>query len=229
MKDLKKFLILILLLSFTFISRAENIKRKVEYFKDGQKISEKEFIKKGKSGVKVVYEKGIKRCEIKYKNGKENGRCLEWDKNGIKKIETNYLNGSKHGQCLEWHYNGQKNSEGKYLNDKKEGRWLKWDKYGNLIFEEFWKKGRLILIKDLVHYTSKSVIYYPNGHKRYQREFKGTVRNGRWIKWNINGNKVYEREYKDGMKHGKWVEWDVNENITTVEIWDKGKMTKKIK
>jgi antitoxin component YwqK of YwqJK toxin-antitoxin module len=170
-----------------------------------------------------------KKCEKGDRCCKKNGRWLEWNECGIKKSETNYEEGTKQGLYIEWHRNGQKITEGKYLHGKKTGRWLKWDQTGNLLFEEYWKEDRVMRIKDLVHFTEKIFIYYPDGQKKYERECKGDKKHGEWIKWDVNGNKRYEREYKDGMKHGKWKTWDAQGNITGEEIWKNGEIIEKVK
>lgn len=179
--------------------------KKVLYFEAGRQVSEKEFIDKGGTGKKVLLVDGIKISEIELKEGQ------------------------KHGKSIEWHPNGQKITEGKYSQGQKNGRWLKWDQGGNLLFDETWKDGRLKHINDLVHFTEKTFIYYPGGQKKYEREFKGKKKHGKWNKWDVNGNKRYEREYQEGMKHGTWTTWDAQGNISGEEIWNMGKIIKKVK
>ena len=229
-----------------------NIQKVVKYFKNSQEITKQEFMRNKRNGRMVTFENGVKIGEIKLRNGqkhekcyewftngrkknireynlgKKNGRWIFWNQNGMRRSETNYSEDLKHGQSLQWHINGQKEIEGKYCKDKKEGRWLHWDTNGNLQAEELWKQGRLILKKDLVNYTRKSMIYYAAGQKRYQREYKGDLKHGQWIKWNINGRQIYVRQYKNGMRHGNWREWDGKGNIVSEEIWDNGRMVKKI-
>lgn len=179
--------------------------KKVLYFEAGRQVSEKEFIEKGGTGKEVLLVDGIKVSEIELKEGQ------------------------KHGKAIALYPNGQKESEGKYWQGKKKGRWLKWDQGGSLLFEESWNEDCLRRIKDLVHFSEKTFLYYPGGQKKYERGFKGDKRHGKWIKWDVNGNKRYEREYQEGMKHGKWTTWDAQGNISGEEIWDMGEIIKKMK
>lgn len=229
------------------------LQTKVLYFENGRQVSEEEFIATGGNGKKVLVEAGVKigeiemkggqphgksiewyrngqkKCEQAYHLGKRNGRWLEWHRCGTKRSETNYAEGVRHGIYIEWQPDGQRTIEGKYRQDMKEGRWLKWDHAGNLLCEEYWRDNRLKQVKDLVQHTDKIFLYYPGGQKKYERECKGNIKHGKWIKWDVNGNKRYEREYKDGMKHGKWITWDSQGNIIGQEIWENGAMIKKIK
>ena len=253
MKKQKKIILLMALIIWAFSPGYGDVKKEIKFFTQDREISETEFLKSGETGIKVTYMNGVKISEIEFKSGQKHGKWLEWyvggqkkcereyrydkengswmiwEKSGRKKSETNYLGGLKHGLYIEWHPNGQKINEGKYLKGDKDGRWLKWEKNGNLLFEESWKHGRLMLIKDLVHHTERLMIYYPSGQKKYERGYKRKMKHGKWSKWDVYGSKRYEREYKDGMKHGKWIEWDKNGNITGEEIWEKGELIKKIK
>ena len=231
MKNIRKksklfflFMFFMTLVVFNF----SNTEKEIKYFVEGKQVSENEFIQNGKNGIKLIYENGNKITRIEFKDGEMSGRMIIFYPDGKKQIETGYQKNIKNGQHLEWHQNNQKVVEGKYEKGKKQGRWLKWDEKGNLIFEESWKNGKIILIKNLIRKTEKSSIYYKNGRIRYEREYRGNSKHGKWIKWDSNGNKIYEREYKDGMKHGKWIEWDGQGNIISEKQWEMGEKIKEI-
>ena len=233
-----KLKVFILLFFWIFITIYADCKEEFKFFKNGREISGEEFFANGVSGKEIIFEDGLmmaeigfkncqqhgryfewyrnrqKKCEGKYLSGQKDGKWLEWYDDGAKKIKANFLMGSKHGQYLEWHANGQK----KYLGDcfigHKEGLWLRLDFEGTPIFEEWWKWGRLSEVEDLAHKTKIFFIYYPDGQKKYRKEFKGDLRHGKWCKWFINGKRSFELEYRKGMKHGTWTEYDTNGKIT---------------
>ena len=53
--------------------------RKVEFFIDGEKVTQQEFAEKGKNGTIIFYyENGNKRDELEFKNGPYHGKCTKW-------------------------------------------------------------------------------------------------------------------------------------------------------
>jgi antitoxin component YwqK of YwqJK toxin-antitoxin module len=201
--------------------------RVTKYFKQGVEITEEEFTAGRRTGQMVLFDGGVKILEIGFLEGKKHGRWISWLRNGKPGSEFNYSAGVKHGQNVIWYENGQKKMQGKYNRGEKDDRWLYWDSRGNQTVEELWRHGRIIVKKDLEKFVTTSYIYYPGGNLRYQREFRGALKHGRWIKWDHGGARLYVREYKEGMKHGHWQVWNKNGVLVVDEIWDKGEMIKK--
>ena len=219
----RKFCLTVMLMMVWALSTTAGVDREVKYFNNGKQISQSDFIRNGNNGTRTIYEKGIKRAETEFKSGKMSGLATTYFPDGKRKSQSSYRNDQKHGQYLEWYPNGQKMTEGKYENGKKQGRWLKWDKQANLLFEEFWKKGKVVLIKDRIQKTERSFIYHPNGQTHYEREYRGHLKHGKWIRWDSKGNKVYQREFRDGMRHGRWIEWNARGDIISDTYWELGK------
>ena len=98
----------------------------VEYFKNGQKLIEKD-----------------------YKNGKLEGLVTKWHENGQKKSEIKTKNGKVvDGLLIEWHENGQKRSEANWKNGDFDGVVTFWDKEGNVTETETYKDGILVSSND---------------------------------------------------------------------------------
>ena len=94
----------------------------VEYFKNGQKLIEKD-----------------------YKNGKLEGLVTEWHENRQKKSEIKSKNGKVvDGLLIEWHENGQKRSEANWKNGDFDGVVTFWDKEGDVTETETYKDGELV-------------------------------------------------------------------------------------
>ena len=74
-------------------NRIEKVKY-VEYYENGQKSEEVKF-KDGKIDGKGTrwYENGNKREEVKFKDGKEDGLVTRWHENGQKEFEITYKDG----------------------------------------------------------------------------------------------------------------------------------------
>ena len=98
----------------------------VEYFKNGQKLIEKD-----------------------YKNGKLEGLVTEWHENGQKKSKIKTKNGKVvDGLLIEWHENGQKRSEANWKNGDFDGVVTFWDKEGDVTETETYKEGILVSSND---------------------------------------------------------------------------------
>ena len=54
------------------------------------------------------------------------------------------------------------------------------------------------------------VLYYPDGEKRMEMEYKEGKQIGRATFWHKNGQKSLEGKYLDGKRHGKIVTWHPN-------------------
>jgi len=65
------------------------------------------------------HEKGQKKHEGNWKDGKQDGLWTEWHENGQKQSETNYKDGKQDGLWLGWHENGQKAYEANFKDGEK--------------------------------------------------------------------------------------------------------------
>ena len=81
-----------------------------------------------------------------YKNGKRNGKGVEYDENGIYKFEGEFLNGRRNGQGKEYRKSENDNKlielsfEGIYKNGKRNGKGVEYNENGKYKFEgEFLK------------------------------------------------------------------------------------------
>ncbi len=75
------------------------------------------------------YENGQKKGEVNLKDGKLDGKFLEWYENGQKRTEANFKDGKLDGKRTVWYMNGQKDIESTYK-DGKEIESTTWDENG---------------------------------------------------------------------------------------------------
>ena len=47
--------------------------------------------------------------------------------------------------------------------------------------------------------------FYPNGQKRFEKNFSNGVEDGKWNHWYEDGVLKIKGNYKDGVEDGKWV------------------------
>ena len=68
------------------------------------------------------------------------------------------------------------------------------------------------------------ILWWKNGNKFYENEYKDGKREGKWIGWWEGGNKMYEGEYKDGKHEGKWIWWWEDGNKECEGEYKEGKL-----
>ena len=56
--------------------------------------------------------------EENYKDGKREGKALEWHENGQKQFEGYFKDGKIDGKAFAWYENGQKQAEGNFKDGK---------------------------------------------------------------------------------------------------------------
>ena len=83
----------------------------------------------------------------------------------------------------------------------------------------FWE-----LLKFNPKYTGKLNVWYDNGNKWREVEYKEGILEGKWIIWHENGNKMSEGDYKEGELDGKYIEWHENGNKSSEREYKKGKL-----
>ena len=94
------------------------------------------------------------RSAISFKNGKLNGKTLEWFESGQLKGEGNAIDGIAEGKSIYWYENGNKMGEENYHKNKKHGKFTIWYEDGNM-------KSETSYINDKVN--GLSLTYYPEG------------------------------------------------------------------
>ena len=161
---------------------------------------------------KVVefYDRGRKKSEQTFKNGKFHGLTTTWDFHGQKKSEVGYENGMKSGPYRIWYGKGQLEVEGTYKDGKEDGKWVFWYFGGQRLFgyvnrqkqkECNYKNGML---------DGQWVSWYENGQKEKEGAYKNGKEDGNWTFWYVNKQKQRECNYQEGVPDGQWVSWYEN-------------------
>jgi len=97
---------------------------------------------------------------------------------------------------------GQYKSQGKYKNGKRKDVWTEWEKNGQILTEEKYKDGNLII--------TTYFFYYKNGQKKSEENYIDGVEDGKFTIWHENGQKAEEGNAKDGKQEGWWTYWHEN-------------------
>ena len=86
-----------------------------------------------------------KKSEGEYKDGKQEGRWIEWWINGQKMSEGNYKDGKKDGNWTWWFMECGNQCVGEYKDGSEVGNWVWWDENGERIFSGDYKDGKKYL------------------------------------------------------------------------------------
>ena len=78
-----------------------------------------------------------------YKNGKLDGKIVEFDENKLIKSETNYTEGIQNGPYFEYE-NGKMIKEGNLSEGKKDGVWIDYYKNGQIKYKRIYKNDKVI-------------------------------------------------------------------------------------
>ena len=178
---MNKRIFLILLLLIVGCSRPINekvlIKEPIDYkkmlVKDSYGIFNTKNTEKPYSGnVFSLYDDGKKKDEGAFKKGRENGGWTYWHENGQKMSEGNYRNGDKYGKWTYYYENKQKKKEA--------------NSYGTT------------RNKDHPTMLEKNTLWYKDGQKWQEGNYKNGNEDGLWTIWYENGRKKMEATLKDG-------------------------------
>ena len=135
----------------------------------------------------------VKFIETNYKDGNMDGLATTWFLDGNIKAKTHYKNGKKDGSYSSWYKNGQQQVERHNKNDNKSGKWTKWYENGNK--KEEWSRNDS---------GSFQTLWHDNGQKMQEGNFNiNGIMDGLWTHWYSDGELYAKRTYKDGVKQSE--------------------------
>lgn len=128
--------------------------------------------------------------------------------NGIVKSQVTGLTGKKFVEEIE------------FRNDVKHGVWLLKNQSGKKIETGYYQKG-------LKH--GPEIWWHENGTKFMEMNYKYDKLEGKKIEYYKNGKVAEENNFKNDLRHGKRLAYDINGELLLEEIYEEGKLVKKIK
>ncbi len=213
---MKKYLVLILLLSIVFLFSCK--RADIKYWENGEKKSELNYKGDKLNGPSTWwYENGTKQMESNYKNNILNGKSIRWNYKGIMEREDNYVDNKLSGKSITWNKDGIIISEENYLNDTLDGEYKEWHINGQVKLSAFYNKGK---------YHKKWLYWNELGMKIGEADFDNGK--GKMQSWDLKGNLLREINYKDNLKDGKEIWYDKEGKIEKILIFEKGQLLKEI-
>lgn len=94
-----------------------------------------------------------------FKDGLQEGTCIQFYDNGKKKEEVVWKKGKLNGDAIFYHENGNISAKGKFKNSFKIDEWLYFDDKNVKISQEIFKNGE----KNIYRNETKITYFYPSG------------------------------------------------------------------
>jgi antitoxin component YwqK of YwqJK toxin-antitoxin module len=189
------------------------------------------------------YENGQVRYTGQFKDDKPVGTFFYYYEDGSKSSEVTYVPESDVSHATFFHKNGAVMSKGDYYKQQKNGEWKFYDGKTVLSLVEHYKNGVV---------DGMQIVYFLNGKPSAQTPFVNGIKNGPFKEFFADGKvKIegtfldgnFEGEYKqyfsDGsiymsgqykaaVKDGEWRYHAEDGKIMAQELWDVGKLVKKV-
>lgn len=124
---------------------------------------------------------------VNYREGKEEGEKIWYDKEGHIIGVMPYKHGLRHGQHTLYYSNGKKRLEVRFVNDLEEGPYREYYENGTLALEVRYKKGR----KEGIQKE-----YYPDGRVRSTITYVNGYREGESKEYDENGTVICVQTFK---------------------------------
>ncbi|MFM7022432.1 MAG: hypothetical protein ACKOXB_05600 [Flavobacteriales bacterium] len=112
-------------------------------------------------------------------------------------------------------------TEFKYVPNEKD-QWKAWENNKEKIYKE--NKAKVAQVNYRGPETGRYLLYYTNGQKLAEGEFKENLPVGKWMLWYDNGKVYEERHYENGIETGTWVKYKESGDTAYTLTFDKGKI-----
>jgi antitoxin component YwqK of YwqJK toxin-antitoxin module len=117
----------------------------IDYFPEGQKKAEVEFLNGIVHGNYIVwYANGQKYYDSEWTNGTSQGKYIFFEMDGRKILEGTWRDGMASGKDIFWHKNGQKHFEREHCDGKPCGKWIYWYDNGQIESKCEYSDGELV-------------------------------------------------------------------------------------
>jgi antitoxin component YwqK of YwqJK toxin-antitoxin module len=200
------------------------------------------------------YEDGTRRLTVPYKAGRVDGQVVryspagaeiasfamengtgtyrEWHDNGGLALEQDQIQGRPSGKHVRYYESGKKAEEGGFNKSGGiEGTWLHWSEKGDLVMRQEYEGPH---IGRTIQYENGKVNRiddnYFSGYRKSSVGYDGNKKQGTATNWHDgSGSMSSKGSYDKDKKVGRWLVWDRNGELTAVEIYKRGRLTKKEK
>ncbi len=158
--------------------------------------------------IKVNNKKRI--CQIyNFKEGKIDGKQIQFDESGYY-FDENYYENGLYTKKISYFSNGQINCIEKYKNGLIDGEIINYDRKGRLVYKRNYDMGRSV---------GEFKSYFSNGELCCIGSYKNYLKSGKWLFYGLPRGSIrylrQEENYVNGLKEGKWLTYHSNGNIAT--------------
>ncbi len=194
-----------------------------------------------KDVVKSYYENGNLKSELRYKEGRLNGKCVWYYPNGKPELSINYVMDTLQGESLRWYENGYMQSRCFYKDNEYDSIFESYNVTGTLVKTEHYIKGvrhgavtqwydnGKLFLKGAYNegmFDGRWIVYYENGSVGSTATYNMGA--GVQIGYSPDGIMMTEIHYKDNVKDGEELRYNRQGEVMEVLIWDDGEFVRKI-
>ncbi|MDR1758434.1 MAG: toxin-antitoxin system YwqK family antitoxin [Bacteroidales bacterium] len=174
-----------------------------DFYPDGSLQSRIPYRLGKENGVATYYKKNraFPYLEITMKNGKKEGKAIQYFFNGHIEMESFYLHDSLHGLETIYDKDGQKLSEVSYVHGKKDGIYRSWyannvlhvdGRYKQDLFDGEWhifdERGLLVGEGTFNMGKGQQITYDLNGNLKYMTTYDNNMKNGQEVHFTPKGD-----------------------------------------
>lgn len=183
------------------------------------------------------------KSELRYTDGKLNGRCKWYYSNGNPSMEVVYSMNMLNGESTRWYENGNLEEKAYYIDNQYDGVVEEYNVFGKLVKKSTYKNGVL---------NGMFYQWYDNGKPFVEGEYLDGKMHGGWIMFyqdgSIGSNAVYDRgtgvqkgyseggvyqnaeiHYKNNLKNGEEKHFNIDGSVSEILLWDNGNYVGKLK
>ena len=155
----------------------------------------------GKNGTSIIYFEGSDKVHqvIEYKNGKKNGRLIEYYPNGNYHVRQFFVNDTLTDSSFVYYENGRIANFQFGKNHKREGCWKNFNKSGKVVLEINYKNN--LLNGPMISYS------YSTGKVLERLNYVDNVKDGKQQSFYENGKCKYVAYYNHGRPDWGTEEW----------------------
>jgi antitoxin component YwqK of YwqJK toxin-antitoxin module len=152
---------------------------------------------------------------IEYKQGKMNGKKMEYYENAAGKLkeESEYRDDVKDGISSFFAVNGDPIAEYVYKNGSLEG-----------VQKTYYSGKKLMSEQNYVNNVESGFYkeYFESGKIKIETIYKNGLMDGKYVEYNEDGKVMIDGFYLNGEKEGKWTEFDASGKVIKMSKFAKG-------
>jgi antitoxin component YwqK of YwqJK toxin-antitoxin module len=191
-----------------------------EWYAGGKVKAEGNYRKGEKDGIEIhLLPTGEKIQQTEYKNGRRNGKKLEWSSTTHQKtLDADYIDDQLNGKLQIWYSDGTPRALSNFVHGQEDGVQQTWHENGKLASQIEFHDGQK---------SGSAREWYATGQIRMQSRYHNGGLQGMLTQWYPDGAKRSEVSFVDNEKQGTLTQWydstDKQQVVSLIENYEHGR------